>query len=115
MMPTHTGTTEGELYVVYEARECWIWRFDATPPRFTVQNVVKGVSPYANYFGQQPQNTSLEIATGMTREDAAQMAGLLLRSPVSFGVMLVEEPKPGKWVRDAEQERVMFPVEAVHG
>ena len=79
--PTWPGNFDGQEY--YDAGGKWVWQCQTnSPPRFSVNG-----GPYG-----------ATVASGLTRDDAATLAGLLLKDPNCNSVNLVQSPPPGEWV-----------------
>lgn len=95
MKPSHIGSPgcrhavwEGDFEVMYE------WRPVDAQPRFDVQ---------------MNNNCAAPIATDITREDAAQLIGLLLRSPQYHVAYLTAKLPAGDWIEVGREPKPEVP------
>lgn len=93
--PEWPGTYEGQGVQEFDRPGYWIWRFKpAEKPLFKLLSSSPTPLEYTRGSFVQPN----EIATGLTRKEAARLAGVLLRATSCNGVMIEPLPVPGEWV-----------------
>lgn len=83
MKPSRKGDFEGQCWT--EAGERWRWTFVGSG-KFTV-SIEQSYPPPSEHIG----HFWVDITHGLDRRDAAQMAGLLLMSPLCNAVRLAED------------------------
>lgn len=95
-MPTWEGTCAGQTAWANDGTT-WVWHFDDVPPRFSVYVLVFAPAHYSSpseHVGSY--SVGQLIASNLSREDAAQLAGLVLKA-AHKATALVEEKCPGRW------------------
>ena len=80
----------------------WTWKSFKEEPTFTVvmESRPPNLNRYFANFGSASIWTEHQIATGLTRHKATELAALLLNSPKYNRATLAEEEDEGEWVLD---------------